>query len=275
VTCRPFRRHDADGADASGSYTASMFERQWVVAGALAVIACSSSGCSSSGSVTAQDDAGTGADGSHQGGDGGTTPSGAGLIGTWDLLATESNAAPQSGTLQLSPTKMIVSITGNVLAYETDGANAMTLTWTTPRESHAITTQRTAAPLDLGIVPLSLGGDWSFSEQGSTNTCSGSAHDGTIGAECVGSFGNLPVPSIAGKLTATRTSALASSFGALGGVWSINTASGTQCEARFSGNELTNTCSNGALRGGLTLTFAAGVASGTTSGGIELSARRR
>ena len=65
-------------------------------------------------------------------------------------------------------------------------------------------------------------------------------------------------------------------FGDLGGTWSLTDDGGYSCTFTLQGSTISASCgSKGGSTGGLTLTFADGVVSGTTDSGAEFSARRQ
>ena len=77
-----------------------------------------------------------------------------------------------------------------------------------------------------------------------------------------------------GVSTAQRRAVLASMFGDLGGSWTVVTPSAT-CDVTFQDNTFSASCSQSGSQGTLDLTFTDGLASGKTSQGAELSAKRR
>ena len=75
-----------------------------------------------------------------------------------------------------------------------------------------------------------------------------------------------------GNATGTKVAEGASSFGDLSGNWMVPLPSGG-CTFQFEGATFNADC--GASMGGMRMTFCGSIASGTTTRGIEFSARRR
>lgn len=73
----------------------------------------------------------------------------------------------------------------------------------------------------------------------------------------------------------TRALSLASSFGDLGGAWTIIQGD-VSCTAVFEGNDFSLSCiRDGVLTGSLSAHVMDSLASGTSSAGLEFAARRR
>jgi len=89
------------------------------------------------------------------------------------------------------------------------------------------------------------------------------------------------IPSPNGDMTGVRIRSLKSSFGELGGEWEFAGSGGALCHATLSGTTFASECSGivgwenqGDANGSITVRFGNGVASGSSSKGIELVARR-
>lgn len=214
------------------------------------------------------------------------------LTGTWDLVATSENGNPSPGVLAIGADTLSVTVaterwwastpSTKQLAYSASGSK--TLTWTrTDDPAVPIKVQNTPATLDAGSIPLALGGQWVFS----ANRMSCSAAIGTISTiQCqnnptgtlVGGTWPIPKPRLGTTYTVTRSSQLASQFGFLGGQWQTRSSSSAEtCTMKAEGAAVSISCvTSNSLSGSLQLTFGSGcVASGVTSTGWELSARRR
>jgi hypothetical protein len=128
-------------------------------------------------------------------------------------------------------------------------------------------------------LPVQAGGTWSFMAQqpGDSGICTGQLSPGQISANCQGVSG-MPstLPLLNGSGSALRIAQLPSIFGDLGGDWNL-IGQNSHCAVTLTGNVFTATCdkSSGFTGGSMTLVFGDGVASGTTSKGIEVAARRR
>jgi hypothetical protein len=145
--------------------------------------------------------------------------------------------------------------------------------------AHALFSQFTPQAISMGQLPVQAGGTWMFAAQqpGDTGTCTGKLLPAQITAACQGVSG-IPttLPLLNGAGSALRVAPLPSIFGDLGGDWELN-GQNSHCAAKLNGNVFTATCdrSAGFTGGSITLVFGDGVASGTTSKGIEVAARRR
>jgi hypothetical protein len=206
-----------------------------------------------------------------------TTPAGAGLTGTWDLVASRVGKPQETGTVELSAERLRVVMGQSELSYEASGP---TLTWQIRASASpdAIAVQHTAAGFDSGDLALALGGTWSFTE--GQSSCAGTVGDGSGSAQCKNARlpAIFPRPSDGATYTATRTGTASSSFGAFGGTWSFVAASQTQgCTASFAGSTITLGCTrvSGSLDATVTITFNGSTLSGTTSAGTELAGTRR
>jgi hypothetical protein len=204
--------------------------------------------------------------GSNNGDGGGGLPST--LAGTWDLSASSG-----VGALTLSSSRLQVSMGGAV--FDLQLGTAPSLAWTDASGALAIQTTQIPATVDFGVLPLGLGGDWTFAAKGAS--CAGSIRADSATGGCTNA-GRPPsaLPSLNRHVTAHRTATSDSIFGALGGTWSISDDGAGSCSANFVGATLTASCKSGSTKvGGITVTFSDGLASGSTDSGAEFSARRR
>ena len=204
------------------------------------------------------------------GGSGGSGSSS--LLGTWDLVGA-TGGAPQ-GTLVLTSSRLTITVGSVVVALSVDGKP--TFDWTDGDGPTPITATHAGAGVDFGIVPLQLGGDWTFTgAQG--GSCSASVQSASLLGSCSGvGRAPAPLPSLNRHATAMRTRELGSVFGDLGGAWSVSDDHGASCNITVQGATIMASCSShGSSAGGVSLTFGDGVVSGTTDSGVEFSARRR
>jgi hypothetical protein len=221
------------------------------------------------------------------GGSGGVGSCATDLSGTWDVMATKPGSA--SGTfawvLTLDATTFSMSASGDTLLY-TAGATKQ-LTWTRPSGVIPITVSNAPAAVNAGSLPLALGGNWSLSAN--DEVCNVIVGATTVTGSCQGpggpgsSVGNggtwphpLPNPRHDRIYSANRLSPLASQLGDFGGQWQLSNGAGATCTATVEGNRLTATCTNAhPLTGSLQLTLGNDCVASGSSGGYELSARRR
>jgi hypothetical protein len=199
------------------------------------------------------------------------------IAGTWDVQGSQTNSTPTTATLVIDASHFTFAVTrGDSLTFTAQG-NAMTLIWQGDNGALPITTTHTAAALQQGIIPLGLGGSWAFASQSSN--CQATIGVPQFTAACTNVY-DLPSPlpgELNGSITGQRTSTLSSVFGDLGGVWQMTAdTAGVVGHATFSGNTLSVAWS-GAPWGSSTasVVFCDGIASGSTSAGVEFSAHLR
>jgi len=216
------------------------------------------------------------------------------LSGTWDLIATSKFGNPSAGMLVIGPDTFSVTVaterwwadspSTKTLAYSAAGSK--TLTWTRTGDPDVpIAVQNTPSNLSAGSIPLALGGQWTFSAN--RVLCSASI-DSTSTIACqsnpsgtqVGGTWPFPIPFPRPNTiyNIARKSQLDSQFGFLGGDWQARSSSTSEaCTMKVEGATVSINCTtSNSLKGSMQMTVGAGcVASGTTSTGWELSARRR
>jgi len=205
------------------------------------------------------------------------------LTGTWDLVATSPSGAPETGTMILAKDSLSLDLGTTQLTYTATGSS-LSVTWSHDGTTSSIATQRTPAALDLGIVPLDVGGTWAFSSPSRADACQADLTQPSWTGGCdvyvAGWPSALPEPVPGVHYVATRTQTLDSAFGDLGGVWTASDGRGGpgSCVVTFQGSDFSAACNGaaGSLNGTVQLTFAGTTsASGTTSHGFELSAHRQ
>jgi hypothetical protein len=244
-----------------------------------------SGGAVGSGGSTGHGSGGTGSGGST-GTAGGASGCDKDLTGTWDLLATSIGGGPASGTMILGVDGFTVTTDGGQLTYYATGTKSAK--WATTGSGRAIGVQNTPASLSSGSIPVALGGHWVLST--TFETCTLDVAASSIKGTCNGRPGDFSVagddwpytiPNLENGITysVTRTGTATSQFGDLGGAWTANssTDSGQHCTITLAGNTMTANCQTHTEFSGIThLTIGSDcVASGTTPGGLELSARKR
>jgi hypothetical protein len=205
------------------------------------------------------------------------------LSGVWSITGSlASSGAFATGTLTIGAHQLALAMNGGgTLAFSDDGA-APILTWTDPNQAQLTSIQvaHTGAPADLGAIPLELGGQWQFSNPPEPGACTATLQTGSFSASCSDVSGEpAGFPSLNSQLSATRTSALPSLFGELGGSWQIASNGGATggCNLTLMDNQLTASCSGTAspLDGTLSFTLEGNVGSGSTNWGLEISAVRQ
>jgi len=202
------------------------------------------------------------------------------LAGTWDVVVGAGTSPAGTGTISIGQNTFLFDVTGfhlnlNLAAAAPD----VTYTYTTYTTYHGpLTATHNGAALSLGVLPLDLGGTWSFAGQ-SQERCNGEAHPDTLSVTC--SNIGPPIDLLRsnsgtgdGLTSAQRRTQLSSIFGDFGGTWTVVTPKAT-CDVTFQDNLFSASCSQGGSQGSLSLTFTDGLASGKTNAGGELSAKRR
>ena len=201
----------------------------------------------------------------------------------------ENGASSPAGLLTISNTTLVIRIRFVVFSFVAstvaDGGMNVALTWQQLTSVTPIPAMVSPAAFDAGIIPLSVGGAWTFTgTTDPTQLCQAVAAPESFTGTCSGSVDwpryLVERPTVSTSYLATRTSVLDSEFGDLGGTWAAtatNIFGVSGCTATFQGSTFSSTCSaTGSLDGDVQLTFSGdGFASGTGPHGVELSAQRR
>lgn len=244
-----------------------MKKLSWMFA-VLAVAAC---GGSSSGGVDQASSSG----GSSGGSSGSGIPRGPGVFdGTWDVVITNPNTGREStGTITISPSLFAMAFND----FQLNGAvNAGVPDITFNRNgsgTQKLGTTLAQSTFDTGGLSYPIGGEWVFKGE-SGEGCTANIKIPTMSLECDGTPSDIR-RGIEGTSSAQRVSSIASSFGELGGEWTVLVPDAT-CEAKIVGTELTASCSeSGTKKGSLTMKVDGDTASGGFEDGLEISAKRQ
>jgi hypothetical protein len=211
---------------------------------------------------------------------GAASPAPTSIAGTWDVQGSTLNATPATATLVIDASHFTYAATGgDSLTFAAQGST-LSLVWQVPRsDAVPIVSTHAVAPFDQGIIPLALGGSWTFtsSDPGSSTHCEANLGVPQFTASCSNTSGfPSQLPDLDGNVTGARTSTQMSVFGELGGTWHIAGSGAGSCDAMFAANVLTVTCADvQPWDGSASLTFCDGIAAGSTSAGVEFSAHRR
>jgi hypothetical protein len=170
---------------------------------AFAVTGCSSgSGNAASGT----DGGGVGVGGPGGCGDANTNT----IAGTWDLLSTGSATHVK---VSVDATSFTFVQESRELAFKVTGGT-MSLVWRQPT-TVPITVSHTSSALDVGVVPLAVGGDWGFSSADATQSCKATVGASALTASC-NEVQGTPLGALSGTMIGERTSSFPSLFGELG-----------------------------------------------------------
>jgi hypothetical protein len=211
------------------------------------------------------------------GGAGGTGNSASPLAGDWEGIGTMLGRAPTSVRITVQPGifKVMLSTgeTLDAIASSDDYLVAYTPSFSSSSVFHAT---RTGAGMDVGDLPISIGGNWALTN--GRNGCQASLAPTSATGMCSFISG---LPSWArvfqnGLANGTRTSTRTSIFGELGGTWSFTGSGGAQCTMVFDGSSAQATCASPAwaMPSSVHIDFNGATASGGTSAGVEFSAHR-
>lgn len=222
---------------------------------------------------------------STTGGSGGSSANS--LAGTWDLTTTPVSGSPVHSTVVVDQDSLTIhspdfeftgTRAGDALDFVDSAGGPGVFDGT-----------RTTGSLDLGIIPIAIGGSWTFQ---------GGVQGDAPSVRCTMQLGAHEIDASCDTLgptdpwfsfTSSRDAGEDSSFGDLGGTWHnvwVNGAKGSKsypCDLHVSGNDV-DTCAGGAVNGavdgsplaGITFTYdGADTISGSAHGWAEFSAKRR
>ncbi len=194
--------------------------------------------------------------------------------GTWDVVAS-GTSGQGSAVITIDASSFVVQSSGKTLEFRTNGTT-MTLQWTDTdaNRQSPIAVTHGGSSVDTGLVPLALGGQWTFSGQGS-ESCSSSLTATAFNATC-SQVRSTPFGRLEGTVVGIRQQKATSVFGELGGVWHLTGAGSATVDATISGNVFTAVVNGNAgpvgSSGWTTVKVCKGAAAGKTSSGLELAA---
>lgn len=197
--------------------------------------------------------------------------------GTWDVAVGDSHGTDGSATITIDGGSFVFKTKDQILSFTTAGA-AMTLTWKDgAKDLVPIGVTRAASAVDTGIMPLALGGQWTFASNTSGGEqCTASYTGNGFNASC--SKASTPGGgTLDGTVVGIRQQEKASVFGALGGVWHLTGEGSGVLDVTISGNVFTAVSSrtSSTRSDWVTVKMCNGVAAGRTSEGSEIAATRR
>jgi hypothetical protein len=222
-----------------------------------------------------------GGSGSTGGSGGSAAIGGNSTTGIWDLIGSvKTTGTLVKGTLEIAPEKLVLVIDGTTLSYQAGPPASLTFVRPFASQNKSYVVTRTPSYVPLGLIPLDLGGSWSFTDPVGGGSCTAALSANGFSGSCSNVTGApLALPSLNASLTANRGAPAASDFGELGGSWTAQSNGGGEghCSASFAINEFTASCSatGTPLDGTLSFTLGAGIGSGSSNYGLEISAVRR
>jgi len=199
------------------------------------------------------------------------------LAGEWEGIGTLVGRAPTSVHITVRPGVFkVTASTGEILdaiASNDDYLVAYTRGYGSSSVFHAI---RTGATMDVGQLPIAVGGNWNLTNGQRGCTASLNATGAAGVCDIISGLPNWAEPFSNGNTVGTRTATRTSIFGELGGTWDFTTSRGAQCQVIFDGSSAQATCSSPSSiqPDSVHITFVGTTASGGASSGLEFSANR-
>ncbi len=243
------------------------------------VLACSEDapGADEASAGTSSEQTGSSGDESPSGSQGAEAAS-SDLSGTWDVIVSGgvsgmSTVTVSDDVLQIAGgVELLALVTGDALDVVYEGTSAKG-----GREA--------AANMDLGVIPLGLGGTLALNDvRNPTAGCTSSFTPEDVSIACTtdADYGYTLFGIREGSVNAHKNESLDSVFGELGGRWSV-TSGYLNCDATLQGNTLEVACvdtdptvrRSGELEGTVTATLDGDSLRGVTDGGIAFTAQRR
>lgn len=208
------------------------------------------------------------------------------ITGTWDLTASVSETGETiTGTLEIARQIFRLEIAGVAIDYSTvpeqglwvDTGNGGTYYGVTHDGGESLGFPPEESALDLGVIPADIAGGWTALTERSIEDRQLRAivqRHLVILSSTPGANGGK-----AGTLEVERFEPARSIFGDLGGSWTIGTRYDLTggCSASLRDTTVNAGCNGTGPRsdGSMTFTMRDGLGTGTTSGGLEISAVRR
>ena len=198
--------------------------------------------------------------------------------GTWNALVSGGgNDGQSSATITIDNGSFVFTQGSKSLAFSVSGAS-MTLTWSDGSRQAPISVTHRGDPVNTGLLPLEVGGQWSFASAAGDQSCTATFAANSLNATCNG-VRSTPFGTLSGSVVGLRQRTSGSVFGELGGVWHFTGGGTGTVDATISGNVFTAVVNgNSGLvgkTGWVTVKVCNGTAAGKTSGGAEIAATRR
>lgn len=195
------------------------------------------------------------------------------LRGTWNIVGTPMDGAPQSGTLELDASRLAISSLDFSFDLSLGASPQLVWSWEHGAPEVFPLVRDSSAPVDTGALGLDVGGAWTATGQ----NCSFEVGTNKLVSVCDGSSMPGHLPDLDTTVNGTRDQAEGSIFGDIGGKWTFKNGEGATCQVSLTGQQLTILCTGTGryYDGSVTVTFGADVISGSTSSGLEFSAIRQ
>jgi len=197
------------------------------------------------------------------------------ITGTWDLMGSVSDIGESvTGTLTISSEIFLLELGSVFVDYSP--ATAPTLVVRPGGGVRAYDVTREAGDaIDLGVIPMRIGGQWDADETTGLEECRAYAEEGAIAGACQSRNGGWQY----GGFHAVQLERSASIFGDLGGTWNVQNVFDMTggCTAILRDTTFTARCSGTGPRsdGKITFTMHDGFGTGSSDEGLEVSAVRR
>jgi hypothetical protein len=196
------------------------------------------------------------------------------IQGTWDLIASRAGGDQGVATMTIDAGTFSFASGGKSLVFTVSGPT-MTLLWTDATRQEPISTTHSDAPVDVGLIPLALGGQWTFTSTTSSQNCGASLGANGFNATC--NVSSTPFGTLRDTVVGQRTQKLDSIFGELGGDWHLAAGAGGGADVEIQGSTFTAKMqqASGSSLGSVQIKVCQGTASGVTSQGFEISGTRQ
>lgn len=204
------------------------------------------------------------------------------LAGTW-----VHEAAGERTVITLGPDELVISHGSTTFSAHQVGEGFEIEYQREGRVPSAYRADQSYSGLDLGVMPLPLGGTTTaYSADLAREYCTGVLNESMASAQCAG-MRRLPawLPNLNGVATARKTATAETIFAQLGGTWTVHPSGGGSCEmvvepASADGDsstsmELRCTGTGDEADGWIHLIFDGDYVSGTNSSGLDLAAVRQ
>lgn len=202
------------------------------------------------------------------------------VAGTWDIIGSWAGEGQSTALLTIDQNSFSFAMAGKSADFTVSGAT-MTLVWKGGSGPIPISVTHVGAAVATGMLPLSVGGQWMFTNTSVSDSedCTASLGTDAFSATC-NDVHSTSLKMLDGSIVGQRQRQLTSLFGELGGVWHFTGSGGGSLDATVSGNTFTAVFDggdnpSGDAGGWVTVKVCNGAASGKSSDGFEFAGTRR